>query len=344
MSMRVFSHAPRDIWREVIAESPSALPEHSPEWLDAITSSGRYEDASRLYEFRDGRRIVMPLVRRRGAPGGWLGSFPAGWGIGGPVGAGIDADAVRAIASDLAGVGAIRVSVRPDPLTGPMWADALDQFPVVALPKRAHVLDLSDGIDAVRERLPAKGRRNIRTAQRKGVTVETDSTGRLLPQYYQLFLRSIDRWAGRQHEPLALARWRSQRRDPIEKLYEVVEKMNGAAQVSIAFVEGHPAAGTIVLHGRTAHYTRGSMDRELAGPTCASVLAQWTAIEAAAAAGCTAYHMGDSGQSASLAAYKEQFGARPFDYSEYRLEKLPVTRADIALRSAVKRLLKFQDA
>ena len=60
--------------------------------------------------------------------------------------------------------------------------------------------------------------------------------------------------------------------------------------------------------------------------------------------GCTAYHLGESGQSASLAQYKEKFGARPVDYAELRMERLPYTRTDQAARSAVKKVLGFRDA
>ena len=88
--------APRPLWRAVASEAPEALPEHGPEWLDAMVATGQYSDASRLYEFRDGRRFVLPLVRRRGLPwpGGWFGSFPPAWGIGGLVGKDIDAPVV----------------------------------------------------------------------------------------------------------------------------------------------------------------------------------------------------------------------------------------------------------
>ncbi len=341
--MRVMAPVSRPSWREVLASAPGALPEQSPEWIDAMVASGRYDDASRLYELRDGRRLVLPLVRRRGWLGGWLGSFPAGWGIGGPVGDALDASVLRRIVGDLAGLRATRIVVRPDPLTAGLWHEAVAGLPVTAVGRRAHVLDLSGGREAVEGRLAGRTRRSIRTAERRGVVVETDGTGRLLPQYYQLFLRSVDRWAGRQQEPLALARWRAGRRDPLDKLYALSEAMRGGLRVSIAFVEGRPAAGVIVLRGRTAHYTRGAMDREIAGPSRASFLAQWTAISEAIDAGCTAYHMGESGDSASLAAYKEQFGARSVTYAEYRLERLPITRADDLVRAAAKRALGVRD-
>src|ERR671916_517915 len=106
--MRIISPAPRERWRSVLAEDPASLPEHAPEWLDAMADAGPYENVSRLYEFSDGRRFVLPLARRRGlaGTGGWYGSFPPAWGIGGLAGAGVDADVVRSVTADLRELGA----------------------------------------------------------------------------------------------------------------------------------------------------------------------------------------------------------------------------------------------
>src|SRR5437764_988133 len=44
-----------------------------------------------------------------------------------------------------------------------------------------------------------------------------------------------------------------------------------------------------------------------------------------------------------MAQFKTRFGARPFPYAEYHLERLPLTAADHHLRTAVKRILRFRD-
>jgi hypothetical protein len=343
--MRVMAIAPRPLWRAVMGETPGALPEHAPEWLDAMIATGRYSDASRLYEFRDGRRFVLPLARRRGlpGPGGWFGSFPPAWGSGGLVGKDIDATAVRAVLDDLRSLRSAQIVLRPDPLNASVWAEAAQGSRLVKVPRRAHVIDLTGGRKSVEERLHHSTRRALRVAERKGVTVETDRHGRLLPIYYELFLRSVDRWAAHQGEPRLLALWRARQRDPIEKLYAIADRMNGQMSVSIAFVDGVPAAGVIVLFGHTAHYTRGAMDRDVAAPVRASHLLQWVSIGAACDAGCTMYHMGESGNSESLGTFKERLGAVAVPYTEYRIERLPLTRADSAARGAIKKVLRFRD-
>jgi hypothetical protein len=88
----VTSPAPRSAWREIVAAHGDSLPEHVPQWVDATCATDGYADVSRLYEFPDGRRFLLPLFRERGLAGvgGWLTSFPPGWGIGGLSRVGLD--------------------------------------------------------------------------------------------------------------------------------------------------------------------------------------------------------------------------------------------------------------
>ncbi|HEX5905845.1 MAG TPA: GNAT family N-acetyltransferase [Propionibacteriaceae bacterium] len=342
--MQVVSPAPRDAWRAVIAEDFEALPEQAPEWVDALCRVGPYADASRLYSFGDGRRFVLPLVRRTGVAGigGWLMSYPPSWGIGGLVGVGSDLDTIRAVLSDLRSTGRQRISIRPDPRRFSQWSGAADSVTLVK--RRGHVVDLTGGADAVMRRMHPSARQGIRVAERSGVRIEIDRSGELLEQYYRLYLLSVDRWADRQNEPPTLARWRARRRDPLSKLRTISEAMGKAFVVTMAYVENQPASGSITLLGQTAHYTRGAMDIGRVGKTRAGELVQWTMLQLACERGCTVFHMGESGDSESLARYKEKFGAHPLDYAEIKLERLPYTRIDQGARSLAKKVLGFRDA
>jgi hypothetical protein len=201
--MRVIAPAPRTLWRAVLEEDPQSLPEHAPEWIDAMVASGSYSDASRFYEFSDGRRFVLPFVRRRGlaAGAGWYGSFPPASGIGGLVGGSASPDVVAAVVDDLRMLGAARISLRPNPLRAADWAEVTGPG-VVRISRRAHVLDLSGGNDAVRSGLSKMTVRGIRTAEKHGVRVERDRNGSLLPIYDELYRTSVERWAKNQHEPV----------------------------------------------------------------------------------------------------------------------------------------------
>jgi hypothetical protein len=339
----VTTPADRGVWHELLSTDPDAIVSQSPEWLDCVCSVGGYADASRLYELSDGRRLVLPIVRRTGlgrlAP---QSSFPDGWGFGGLVAeGGLQPGDTDAVLADLAESRALRTTIRVNPLHARAWRPSR----AVAVPRLAHVLDLDGGFDRVwKERFSDHTRRGVKKAERSGLTIESDTTGRLVPVYYGLYERSVDRWAHSLREPLWLARFRAQRRDPQRKLEALTGALGESARIWVASLDGRPAAAILVLVGANAHYTRGAMDRQLAAPTRANFLLHKLAIEYACETGCRSYHMGETGTSSGLARFKEGFGAEPHAYSEYHFERLPLTATDRYFRWAVKRAVGFQEA
>lgn len=342
----VVTPAPRAVWQAVHDADPDALVSQTPDWLDCICAVAGYADESRLYDFGSGRHVVLPLAARARLPNALAvrASPPRAWGMGGAVApGGARAEEVAAIFADLHAGRGLRTLVRPNPLHDPLWAAARPPG-AVSIPRRAHVLDLSGGFDRVwNERFSGKARTGARRAERAGVVVERDSTGRLVPVFYDLYLRSLDRWASKQHEPRALAQWRGRRRDSRRKVLAIARTLGEACRIWVAWHDGRPAAAIVVLQGRNASYTRGAMDAEVARETHANDLLHRHAIEEACAAGCRSYHMGESGQSVSLSKYKSKFGAEAFDYAEYSLERLPVTSIDRSLRRVAKAALRFRD-
>jgi hypothetical protein len=346
-AFRVTSPVPRDVWTTLLESDGEALVFQTPTWLDCICKVGPYEDASRLYETTEGRQLVLPLARRARLPTPLAteASLPFGWGNGGLVAAGgARVPEIEAMFADLARRSLLRTSVRPNPLLAARWEAAAPPR-AVAVPHVAHILALHGGFGQVwTKRFRGTTRTAVRKAERSALTVECDTSGKLIPVFYDLYRRSIVRWARRQHEPLVLARWRAQQRDPRRKFQLVAEHLGAACRIWVAWLEGQPAAAIIVLHqGATASYWRGAMDVALAGPTCANQLLHRLAIEDACMAGCRYYQMGDTGLSASLARFKAGFGAMPHQYVAYRLERLPLTSVDRHLRRTVKRLLRFED-
>lgn len=339
--MRVISPAPRDQWEAVLASDPDSLVCHTPAWLDFVCRAGGYDDASRLYELPGARRLIVPMVRRRGLEA----SFPPSWGMGGVVAPeGVRLPDVAAVASDLAGRAVLRTTLRPNPLEAATWRAAFARR-AIAVPRLAHLLSLEGGFAHVWEERFTKGaRRAVRKAERSGLEVERDTSGRLIPVLYELFDRSLERWADQHHEPRPLGRWRGHRRDPRRKFELMVEALGEASRVWVAWCEGRPAAAILVLQGTSAHYWRGMMDKELAGPTRANYLLHKLAIEEACASGCRWYDMGESGPSESLAHFKSRFGARPHPHADYHIERLPITTLDRQARRVVKRVVGFREA
>lgn len=344
--VQVTTPAPRKTWCELADEDREARITQTPAWLDCICATGPYRDASRLYEFEDGRRLLLPLVARRQRPR-WLGeeeSWPGEWGMGGlvcPEGVGVVE--ARALFDDLARRPANRVSVRFRPGDDETWArTAPASFRLE--PHTAHVLNLEGGFNAVWERRFHRSvRQGARRAERSDIEVEVDRTGRLVPAFYHLFEQSIARWARQQHEPLALARWRRKHVFPQRRLETVATQLGESCTTWMAWRAGEPAAAIVILrHGNHALFWRGAMNRELAGPTNANHLLHRLAIEDACAAGCRQYDMGGSLQGASLARFKQSFGTDSLSSPRYYRERLPVHAADRGLRKAVRRAIRFQ--
>lgn len=342
---RVTSPAPRETWWRLLEEDRQSLAFQTPTWLDCICAAGDFEDASRLYETATGARMILPMVRRR-LPRvlATQASLPAAWGMGGLVARDRpDADDVAVVFRDLIQHPALRTLIRPNPLLAEAWV-AAQPVGVTAVPRVAHVLDLRGGFDEVwSQRFPAATRHKIRKAERSGLVVECDTSGRLVPVFYSLWRRSIDRWAKQQHEPRVLARWRGHRRDPLHNFERMARGMGNACRIWVAWHAGRPAAAILVLVGNNASYTRGVMDKALAGPTQANNLLHRLAIEDACRAGCHYYHMGETGFSTHLADFKRHLGAKPYPYADYHVEKLPITAADQRVRNLVKTMIGFKD-
>jgi hypothetical protein len=345
--LRVTSPAPRDVWKEVLDSDPDALVTQSAAWLDSRCSLGGYVDASRLYETAGGRRLVLPLVRRNRLGDGALAlrsSYAEGWGMGGPLGeGGVTHEDVAIVVDDLMSRPSLRTLIRPNPLQAPKWEAA--RMPGVRRVSRlAHVLSLAGGFDQVWSRCFAAGARaNVRKAERAGIFIERGSSSNYVDAYYELFDRSLERWAGRQHEPAWLTRWRGHRRDSALKLQSLASSLGDEFGVWLARLDDHTVAAAIVLRSANAHYTRGVMDADAAGRTRANYLLHQHAIREACDAGCRHYHFGETGRSASLAFFKTRFGAEPYSYAEYRFESLPLTPLDLGVRAVAKRLIGFSE-
>jgi hypothetical protein len=333
---RCTSPAPRDAWRALVGAADDALAFQTPEWTDCLCATGRYEDASRLYETRDGHRLLVPMVRRAGwaSPLRLQASLPYGWGFGGIVASRpLDASDVAEVLHDLGAAGAARLSLRPNPLSAEAWDEGAPAG-VCRVKRTAHVLDLDGGFAEVQARFSSSARRAIRTAERSRLTVTCDTAGVQAPVFRSLYRKSVERWARKSREPVWLARWRAALREPEEKLRRVATHLGEACQIWVAWLDGRPAASVVILrHGHSASYWRGAMDTEVAGRTQPNYLLHARAIEDACRSGCRHYHLGETGASLSLADFKSRIGGRPHHYFEYRIERVPLTAVSDRVRS-----------
>jgi Acetyltransferase (GNAT) domain len=325
----VISPVPPALWRQLLVNDEQALAFQGPEWLGAICSMRRFADASRLYDFGRSRQLVLPLVRARGAPArlAVCASHPVSWETGGLVtpSGGATHEEMTQIVVDLRAIG-LSTIVRPSPWSSDTWSAAVPS----RVPTRqvlSHVLDLDGGFANVwRHRFRGAVRTGVRKAEKSGVVVERDSSGRLVPIFHKLYVESIERWAAQSTLPRPLVRVYQRRREPLSKLQAVAQHLQDACVVWIAWWQGQPVAGIVVVQqGRNVSYWRGAMDKALAGPVRANDLLHAAAVEHACSMGCDRYAMGLSG--GSVSAYKERFGATPVSHQEFAFERLPLTVA-----------------
>lgn len=340
MRLVAIGPAAREAWARAAAPDSGAVASQTPAWMDAVCSVSHAQDATRLYEAPDGRRLVLPLARR--IPGVEH-SMPVGWGMGGllAVDGAVRADDVHGVVAELGRRNLIELTVRPRPDEDREWAAAKPPGSTRML----CVLDLARGFrDLWAQSFSSNVRRNCRRAEKAGLTVECDETGRLVPVFDRLYRISVSRWADEQHEPRALSQWRARHRDPAEKFRAVAERLGPRCRVWVASRGGEPAAAIVVLtQGTTATYWRGAMDKRVAVGTGANELLHRLAIERACNEGALTYDMGESAPGSGLARFKRGFGAREVQVRTYRFERLPVNRLREAGRHAAKRAIGFRD-
>lgn len=327
--MQVATPAPRSVWRELLAADPTATVQQTPEWVDAICSLDPYRDVSRLYVTDSGRQFVLPMVSRTGLPDRTrvVKSPPRTWGTSGLIAAGgTTSEDVEAVWRDLAGLSIAHGWVRPSYQAAAAWDAVAPPAGVVTRRRTNHVLDLEGGSERVwSQRFEGSVRRAVRKAERSGLEVECDTTGRLASVYHELFMRWTARRAAEKGLPRVVQQWRAERREPPRKFAVLAPMLGGACRIWVARLDGRPAAALVVLvYGQHAQYWRGYSDKTLAGPSRANNLLQWLAIQDACRAGCRWYNMGSSGTVASLAEFKSRHGAVLYDFPEYLIGWPPV--------------------
>ena len=202
------------------------LPTLQPEWTDAVCSAGPWHDVSRLYTAPDGRRLVLPMVRRGGVASavGIEASMPTHFGFGGILAeGGLTATDVRLVIDDLSARRVARQMLRVNPLHAPLY-EAVVRWPGAVAWSDVRTCSTSPGgTDAVWSRFAKSRRARIAKGGARGVEVEIDATGRLLPEFFALdgaLRAAMGRAAARTRlartdpRPVGATRSRSGRRSP----------------------------------------------------------------------------------------------------------------------------------
>ena len=345
----VTSPVPRAVWESLLRSDRNALVSQSLAWRDAVFASGRYEDVSRLYEFPSGRQVVVPLARHRPRPR-WAAvaaSWPRGWEVGGPISEGgrVSPAEAAAVLADVAGRGMLTAGIRLRHDADAAWLSEARQFRVVE--RGCCVLDLAGGFGEVwQHRFRGTARRAVRKAERSGLDIEVDRSGRLLGVFYDLYQQSMPRWTALRHEPLWLTRWRMASVNPAspDRLALVAGNFGEGCATWVARSQGRPVAAIIVLRsGAYAKYWRGAMDKEAATPVRANDLLHRLAIEEACRDGYRFYDMGFAQPGSSLAGFKEKLGTTLHFTHTLLAERIPLEAARQRSEGLIKKMIGARD-
>lgn len=299
--VEMVSPAPRDIWRGVLRDDPGATALQTPEFFDAVVSETGGRDVSRFYQLRDGRQLVLPLVRRSGAGLRLDGSYPGGFGSGGMLATGgLLADDVRLIVQDLPG-DAASLRVGGAHHTSEQWSAGIRPG-VTEERRQVRVLALEPctavNLDAFRaDRFGAETGQQLQRAVRLGVEVEKDTTGRLIPVFSDIYRAGLEREISRSTLPLGSTHRRARPTEPGAAFAAVAASLGEACRVFVARYRGRAVAASILLvHGQHAVMWRTGRLDELAHPVSADLLTQVTAIEDAVRSGCRDIDLGPQGR------------------------------------------------
>lgn len=336
----VVTPAPRTDWQQVLRADPGATVQQTPEYFSAVLRATGGRDASRSYHLADGRVLVLPLVGRTVIPGVRVEeAYPAAFDSGGLLATGgLRAEDVAVVVADLRTSGAASTRLAGDHHTAAAW-EAGRRPGVVVTEIRVDVVDLTQGLDHLRARQFHRSvRKGLRKADRADVTVEVDTTGSLLPVFYDIYLAWTDRRAELSGLPRPVARRLARRREPWTKFAAVAEALGDRCRTFVARHQGRPVAACVtLLHAPYATAWRSYSVKELAAPVAANTALQVRALEDALDQGCTAYDLGQSTGVAGLQEFKQHLGAEPRHLLELRLEG-PVVHAGRAVRDGVHRV------
>lgn len=346
-AVAVTSPVPRNVWAALLRSDQGAVVTQSLAWRDAVFADRRYQDVSRLYEFASGRRIVLPLARRRRATN-WTAvtaSWPSVWGVCGPIcqDGQVSAAEAAAVLADVARPATVAAEIQLREGAGDVWLGEARGYRVSE--RGCHVLDLAGGFSEVwSHRFRGTARTAVRKAERSGLDVAVDRSGQAVGVFFDLYEKSINRWAAMQHEPVVLTRWRTIRATSPRMMAAVSRNFGKDCEIWVARANGAPAAAIVVLRsGSNAKYWRGAMDKELATPARANEYLHSLAIEEACRDGCRYYEMGQSRPGSPLAAFKEKLGATLRPGYTLRAERLPLDAVRRRTRDAAKSLIRFRD-
>jgi len=339
---QVVSPVPTDIWNEVLTADPGATAQQTPEYATAVRQGTGGRDASRLYVLEDGRRLVLPLVGSMPLPGlRFESGFPAGYGHAGLLAeGGLRPGDIRAVVEDLlANRRALSTAIDGHHHTADRWsADGLDQLPGLAVKqRRVDVIDMSAGFDELwQRRFKPNVRRNFTKAERAGVHATFDTSGRLLPVFYDIYLAWVESRLPESPLPAPVARRLARLREPLKKFEKIAALLGDKCRICVVWHLDRPVAASIMLvHGQHATGWRNYSLKNLSAPVAANTFMHIAEFKNALDSRCRYFDLGQSSDLPGLLRYKQSLGGLPRQIIDIRVEPRTLTRLRVRRERAL---------
>ncbi len=294
-------------WDRFAAESPCATPFHSRVWCEAFAAyAPRYSPRALLVEFASGRKALLPLfvrkgLLRRGPFTRAVSSRPGVYGgplaLDGPLGAQGWSEFAAALANAPLGVWECFGNVL-DPQGPPSAGWSSSQ-------RRTHLVDLASLPDDALASYDSNCRRNVRKAEREGITVQRESGAAVRAEYHAMYVASQVRWG---EDPARGYR---------EKLFELLDATKWAELWTARTREGQLAAGGwFVASAVHVVYWHGAMHEEFAPLRPANALHHALIVESRRR-GARCYDFNPSQSLEGVEQFKRSFGAREVAFPTY---------------------------
>lgn len=306
--MKVIDHPSRDLWHQVVTESPYATFFHTPTWADILVAA--YPDlhiATKAFVLDDGVVAIVPLVGRieRNRFFRWYESmFPGGYG--GPVAKRpLSGEEIRLIFQHLIDHKTSFVHVMGNPFLEKGEDSCLFRGYTYSV-QYTHVLCLDGGFDSVISKFSPEKRRCARRAIKMGVKVSIAETAEEYRQYYEVYLDTLRRWGNK-----TLISY------PSELFDHMCQQRSQSIKLWIAKLNDNIISGKLVFyHNQRAFYWHGATLQHHfnhhPGPLLMTEI-----IKDACQNGIRYLDLGPSGGLPGVEQYKESFGAEKRFFGSY---------------------------
>ncbi|MDW8145851.1 MAG: GNAT family N-acetyltransferase [Roseiflexaceae bacterium] len=321
--MKVIDHPSRELWSQVVAESPYATFFHTPTWADILVAT--YPDlhiATKAFVLDDGEIAIVPIaghVERNRFFRWYESMFPGGYG--GPVAKRLlTGEEVFLISKRL-----IDPKVSFFHIMGNPFFETGERFYLpqgyVHSNQYTHVLRLDEGHEKVIRNFVPEKRRYFRKAIKMGVQVWVAETNQEYQQYFEVYLDTIRRWGEK-----TLISY------PYELFDSMYKQKSPSIKLWIARVDNNVIAGKIVFyHNQRAFYWHGAALQSYLnhhpGPLLMTEI-----IRDACQNGIRYLDLGPSGGLPGVEHYKESFGAEKRFFGSYFWDANQLYRAYQRLR------------